>query len=693
MFRIILSFNLFIGLGLVPYCNADHFRGGTINWRPTGNPNEVEFTYTIGWRYNHGPGCTAAIVGQYINFVNPPSYNHMRWVCIEGCNPDDTVISDAGYTCKAASVTQEWEQGEYTFRYTFNSKGPFTIEYTSGAWVNLTVGVTGSFGLQTTVDLRSRSDTMLPNSSPTVIAKPEYTIKYGCTGNIRLPVLDVQGDNIRCRWAVGQECVSICGTIPNIVLDEENCVLNVRADHTPNGLFAVALMVEDYAKSTITLDGVTFTPSDVLSSVPVQFLIRTPEIHSRQCNDKPIFVYPTPPESDVIVVAPGDTMYVGFYATSPGTTIQSFLPIGPPDLRQSNIRQLSLRPSVYAVDVMWTPKPSDKGLKTLCSEATDAYLINSDLRCITIAAWDIDPCTSNPCQHSGTCARVGYTDDYECICLPGYTGQRCETDINECASNPCMNGAICFDLINEYFCGCADGYTDTNCQTDINECDFQDCLNGGTCIDTVGMAVCHCKPGFTGTVCQTGINHCESNPCENGATCVYNETTGFKCECPDGWSGIHCAYRHENETFVSNFSMTTDYMHYSSCECYFGHDKQELCYNYNQSRGSLFGLLGAFLGILTSIFMYIVGLCCLSKPSEHNDIINDEDDTTSQKNKKRDGCVEHDDENDDDGYGEDHSNGKTDPTTNPKHMHCWACAVKYNQLPAPRYWCNNKPYY
>ena len=49
-----------------------------------------------------------------------------------------------------------------------------------------------------------------------------------------------------------------------------------------------------------------------------------------------------------------------------------------------------------------------------------------------------------PCQNNGSCVPhpnkprgSGY---YECHCLPGFTGDNCETNIDECLSYPCYRG-------------------------------------------------------------------------------------------------------------------------------------------------------------------------------------------------------------------------------------------------------------
>ena len=66
-------------------------------------------------------------------------------------------------------------------------------------------------------------------------------------------------------------------------------------------------------------------------------------------------------------------------------------------------------------------------------------------------------CTS-PCLNGGTC-----TNPDECSCLPGFTGDNCESDINECDTDSLhdchhYNIAECVNTHGGYFCRCADGF-------------------------------------------------------------------------------------------------------------------------------------------------------------------------------------------------------------------------------------------
>ena len=38
------------------------------------------------------------------------------------------------------------------------------------------------------------------------------------------------------------------------------------------------------------------------------------------------------------------------------------------------------------------------------------------------------------------------------------------TDVNDCASNPCQNGGSCSDMVNDYDCLCLSGYIGIRCE-------------------------------------------------------------------------------------------------------------------------------------------------------------------------------------------------------------------------------------
>ena len=68
-----------------------------------------------------------------------------------------------------------------------------------------------------------------------------------------------------------------------------------------------------------------------------------------------------------------------------------------------------------------------------------------------------DQCVSpelHRCENGGTC--VPHQDDYNCTCVPGYTGANCETEIDECWESPCVHGN-CTDSVNDYTCSCESG--------------------------------------------------------------------------------------------------------------------------------------------------------------------------------------------------------------------------------------------
>ena len=112
--------------------------------------------------------------------------------------------------------------------------------FSSCCWISLSYGGSPSWSLWVRFNLAIRPDTGLINSSPVSSIAPIVRIQYNCDITIQIPgigyimhcisrlmvvctcmessVQDVDGDDVRCRWAVGSECGGVCQTFPGGLL-------------------------------------------------------------------------------------------------------------------------------------------------------------------------------------------------------------------------------------------------------------------------------------------------------------------------------------------------------------------------------------------------------------------------------------------------------------------------------------------
>uniref|UniRef100_K1QML7 Fibropellin-3 n=1 Tax=Magallana gigas TaxID=29159 RepID=K1QML7_MAGGI len=389
----------------------------------------------LGWAYNRGPGCTPSLIGSLVTGMNT-SY----WQCTSGCSSTQN-LDNVNYICTGASVQENWEQGERTFNYVFPGEGPFVVE-----------------------------------------------VQYGCHIAIQIPVADANDDIVRCRWSKGSECVSVCSSLPSATLDEETCTIFFPSTHTVNGMYAVAITVEDFPRSNISIGGTTYTPNDPMTSVNLQFLIQTASL-SGGCDERPKFVNDTPSEGTVFNMITGQTIHIPFYVIS-NATISRVDVTSPAGMTYTSPQPFPGRPGVEFVNTTWTPTAIQIGSHILCAIAEDINGKASDSRCVEIRVTDISPCVEEPCANNGTCIRLGMTQNFTCICLSGYTGDRCQTEIDECTSLPCLNNATCIDDIDLFSCVCRPGFTGIVCETDVDECASRPCTFLFDCYDGIGMYDC-----------------------------------------------------------------------------------------------------------------------------------------------------------------------------------------------------------
>ncbi|RVE48443.1 hypothetical protein evm_006879 [Chilo suppressalis] len=137
------------------------------------------------------------------------------------------------------------------------------------------------------------------------------------------------------------------------------------------------------------------------------------------------------------------------------------------------------------------------------------------------------------------CCRVRF----ECVCVSGTEGSRCEVNVDECASSPCGHGT-CVDGIGAYVCDCSPGFEGQHCELEIDECQrYQPCAHG-RCYDARASYYCSCAAGWGGRNCSVVLTGCRHQPCANHGTCrawLRGESDQrYNCSCAPGYYGDTC---------------------------------------------------------------------------------------------------------------------------------------------------------
>lgn len=480
------------------------FLGGTISWRE--NRNKIRYTYRMTYELGTGPcglRCSERDIGKGTTSRQP--FNETYWTCLKGCS-NNVTGSDLNYIVTALGESPSWEQGENRFeqrmvdmRFTMSVAIPAIL--TNGGRVTLT----------TTIDTRVRNDTQSINASP-IAALPPYTgLAFGCVSNVSLPVVDPDGDVIKCRWPEPAECGQNCNQLPEAYLDENSCniYLNVtnKTGYAAGKRYLVSVTVEDFPRYPIKLASTVLLPNQPISSIPIQFYIDIVS-SSSQCRPSTTYDISNFPDNSVASYSFMDfhnhvdfifPVYISS-TRSNATFVQSFSQhINATILRNNSRGQHHIE--LYS---KWRPIPQQLGENYLCVWGKDDEGVTSRKHCILGLIADSDECVSNPCHGSATCLNLYMK--YACICPPGFKGINCQEKIL-CGENPCLNNSTCFSTPNTASCRCTKGFFGDFCQFEEQHCSSFPCKNGGKCSSFRGELNCKCQNNFVGPDCGSYIVH------------------------------------------------------------------------------------------------------------------------------------------------------------------------------------------
>ncbi|XP_061434629.1 IgGFc-binding protein-like [Lethenteron reissneri] len=376
---------LFLALGTT---SGSHFRGGTISWIH-GDGNQVKFSYMLAWRRSSMTPCTDddIVAGTYFSTGDP-------WQCTQGCSESRTM----NIACIEQNTNSDWMVGKGTFNFTVPATQQSIISFASCCWVPVTIATSQgtydpasnpAWSMITVLNPGTRSDTGSPNISPMTTSKPLIKLKVGCTTVWSIPVLDSDKDVVKCRYANKDsldECGSICGVAPFGTLDGDACTVTFSVPTNASGLWALALMIEDFPRSSITMDSTSYSPSSPLSSIPLQVIF---EIETGSSCSGPFFTGVTPLNGKAFQATQGVLFKLEVDISLPsdaaaGVTIVRLGTIAPIGVQKGAVKADAGDPKLFHTALSWTPGRADVQSHQICFYASDSNAQETELRCVNV---------------------------------------------------------------------------------------------------------------------------------------------------------------------------------------------------------------------------------------------------------------------------------------------------------------------
>ncbi|XP_052783672.1 uncharacterized protein LOC128219753 isoform X2 [Mya arenaria] len=355
---------------------GSHFRGGTLSWTFI-NETTIQLRYRLSWRQreefktlcNQEHVTAQALVGR-----------EQQIQCIFGCK-EDIAVQTSVCTDFSPVAEEDVSSGQGFITYTSNTPH-FELRMFGYSWVSLVAGGR-RWSMVTDVNLKVKKPGGRVNNSPTVDIPAIIHFHRGCSHVLKLPVSDIDGDNVRCRKALSNdECGDVCQSFDELILNEDTCTLHYTPSKNSNtllGFYAIAIQIEDY-------EGNERTP---LSSIPLQFLLKLDETDN--CTE-PSFLPPTPEHEQCFRLNVGEVFSANITAQGK-QKLQYVITSSPIGMQRSGLTRGYENGSHFAsVAMSWTPTAKQTNENhILCFYVVDISRISSQVRCIYLPVSVGDP--------------------------------------------------------------------------------------------------------------------------------------------------------------------------------------------------------------------------------------------------------------------------------------------------------------
>ncbi|CAL1604737.1 unnamed protein product [Knipowitschia caucasica] len=278
---------------------------------------------------------------------------------VDNCVVEENTVPFTGTLAGSSWCSHHWQQ-------TLDSNYEGTISFGPGASRDLFVK------LKADPVVRANSGKL--NHPAFVALPPPLRARENCPHHFPLAVRDLDGDRVRCRFALeDQDECNKCDLLSFVELDSEKCSLTFTGD-AKAGEYHVYLMAEDRVPSPSSMQA----PSAAMSAVPV-VLSLTVEAAVHSCSVEPVASEETLKENSVMEIFPYSIKNFSVEYDSAAESVTDIAVIGPPGLYRVRFASIG---SLSSLDIAWVRTENKLPLLVpICFVANTASL-QSEPRCV-----------------------------------------------------------------------------------------------------------------------------------------------------------------------------------------------------------------------------------------------------------------------------------------------------------------------